>query len=243
MDYLTDLGTDSYNYDSAGVGGNRYATILLYMNDIPEGGGGETVFSEAFPPSTPVEERISTSEAIRRLRDDESTRGVLQPGSWEEGMTAKCRTRFAVQPKTARAVLFYSQHPDGREDTMSRHGGCPVLSEGVSKWAANLWVFSAPRENNKGAPVKPGWVPPAKTTNVPKKLLATFRNGGTKYNNPTAKIEVYYGETGFFGKLGPNDPPVSVNTYEGHVWNIKVNDSVVETFVIKSEPEVQEFSI
>jgi hypothetical protein len=50
---------------------------------------------------------------------------------------------MAVKPLKAEAVLFYSQHPDGRLDPASLHGGCPVLQG--SKWAANLWVWNGPR--------------------------------------------------------------------------------------------------
>lgn len=43
MDYMTDRsGMELFDYNSAGKGGNRFATVLLYMTDIPEGGGGET---------------------------------------------------------------------------------------------------------------------------------------------------------------------------------------------------------
>jgi hypothetical protein len=43
MDYLHDrTGEDPFDYDSAGKGGNRFATVLLYMTDLPESGGGET---------------------------------------------------------------------------------------------------------------------------------------------------------------------------------------------------------
>ena len=42
MDYLPVSDTTDFDYDSSGIGGNRYATVLLYMTDIPENGGGET---------------------------------------------------------------------------------------------------------------------------------------------------------------------------------------------------------
>jgi hypothetical protein len=51
-------------------------------------------------------------------------------------MVADCRSRLSIRPHAGRAVLFYSQHPNGEEDTSSLHGGCPVLS-GV-KWAVSL---------------------------------------------------------------------------------------------------------
>ena len=38
-----------HDYNSAGKGGNRFATILLYMSDMGPDDGGETVFSQAYP--------------------------------------------------------------------------------------------------------------------------------------------------------------------------------------------------
>lgn len=43
----------------------------------------------------------------------------LKKGSWEEKMTAQCRSRLAVKPKKAMAALFYSQHPDGRHHVIT----------------------------------------------------------------------------------------------------------------------------
>jgi len=42
MDYLSTTTVSTYDYNSDKKGGNRYATVLLYMTDIPEHGGGET---------------------------------------------------------------------------------------------------------------------------------------------------------------------------------------------------------
>jgi len=41
-DYIEPSKSRDFDLDSAGVGGNRFATVLLYMTDIPEDGGGET---------------------------------------------------------------------------------------------------------------------------------------------------------------------------------------------------------
>ena len=46
------------NYESSAVGGNRYATILLYMSDLEEGDGGETVFVEALPIGQEEKDRV-----------------------------------------------------------------------------------------------------------------------------------------------------------------------------------------
>lgn len=51
-----------HDYDSAGTGGNRFATILLYMSDLGENDGGETVFPYGEPTHIPEEERITQKE-------------------------------------------------------------------------------------------------------------------------------------------------------------------------------------
>lgn len=127
MDYMTDRGgTEAFDFESAFKGGNRYATILLYMTDFEPGEGGETVFSESWPPDQTESERKSLPTALSELRDGDEA-SMLTRGSWEENMVARCRSKFSVRPNSAKAVLFYSQLPDGKEDKKSMHGGCPVL--------------------------------------------------------------------------------------------------------------------
>mmetsp|Transcript_15926 Transcript_15926/g.36606 ORF Transcript_15926/g.36606 Transcript_15926/m.36606 type:complete len:242 (-) Transcript_15926:887-1612(-) len=241
---MTDrTGTELHDYDSAHRGGNRFATILLYMSDMGEKDGGETVFSEAWPPEVPESERKSMSRALKELRASGDA-SMLKSGSWEEKMVATCRSKLSVRPNSARAVLFYSQHPSGAEDESSKHGGCPVL--GGEKWAANLWVWNTPREGFEGSPVKEhiarqqaesGMVT---QTNQPTQLKATFRNTGKDSAFKTA--ELYFDESGYWGKLGHDDPPLVAYTYEGHKWNIKVGDNFVKQFVIGASP-VQEFLV
>jgi len=100
-------------------------------------------------------------------------------------------------------------------------------------------VWSAPRPEYKLAPR----LRPEEDANQTqyKQLRALFRNTGKdpRFNHNT---KVYYKEDTFFGNLGPNDPPVSVNTYHNHVWNIKVDGETLQTFVI-SEEEQQEFEV
>jgi hypothetical protein len=236
MDYLDDPGHGSFNYDSAGTGGNRFATILLYMTELGEHDGGETVFTEAWPPEVDPGDRVQIFDALKELRATGDAT-MLKRGSWEETMAATCRSHLSVRPTEARAVLFYSQHPNGEEDLSSKHGGCPVL--GGEKWAANLWVFSTPRESYPGAPVKEGYEEP--DTPSFSQVPAVFRNTGkdSRFDN----AEVYYDEDGFFGKLGPKDPEVRVNTFAGHVWSIKSNGQTLKTFVIDDSEGQQEFVV
>ena len=109
LDYLEDrAGTESYDYDTAGKGGNRFATILLYFSDLGERDGGETVFSRAWSPGVAEKDRVQLKDAISQLRASGDA-PMLKKGSWEEEMTAICRTRLSVRPHATRAVLFYSQ--------------------------------------------------------------------------------------------------------------------------------------
>jgi hypothetical protein len=237
MDYMTERGTkERHDYASARKGGNRYATILLYMTDMEEGDGGETVFPNAWPPEQSDEEHVDIKQAIEDLRASGDA-ATLKEGSWEEKMAAECRTRLAVRPRAGRAVLFYSQHPDGREDKDSRHGGCPVLADGKAKWAANLWAWNTPREGYEGSPVKEEF---AKTDDqeddrTPKQKKATFRNSG---ENPKFKdAELFWDSKQSWGKLGHGDAERVAYTYEGHKWTLMVDGEFVRTWIIGPEPE------
>jgi len=66
------------------------------------------------------------------------------------------------------------------------------------------------------------------------KKAGHFQNRGTnpEYND----AELYY-EDQFWAKLEPNGPIINVNTYEGNVWNVKVNGKTVRTWVIGKEKE------
>ena len=193
------------------------------------------VFSKIFPENG---KRLRFGEALRELRQsgDAESAGI-QRNSWEEKMVVDCRRHFSVKPYSGRAVLFYSQHPNGEEDLMSEHGGCPVLMG--DKWAANLWVWNTPRRGNPGAPMRKSadGTPPAID---PNKLHAIFRNSGKDESMKDAQL--YYDEAMFWGKLSPDGPPLSSGTYEGHRWNVRVDGKVVKSWVIGKE-RVQEFVI
>lgn len=145
-----------------------------------------------------------------------------------------------VQPSKTRAVLFYSQYPNGTLDTYSFHGGCPVLKG--TKFAANLWTWSAIRPEFQGAPSKRDKTPEEieEAASATRQVLATFRNSG-KDPRFDASTQVYYEDSTFFGNLGPNDPPVSVNTFKTHRWNIKVSGETLKTFAISGANAKEEF--
>jgi hypothetical protein len=92
-----------------------------------------------------------------------------------------------------------------------------------------------------GNPKNPKYKRDENKAETPGRVLGIFRNSGAdpKYND----AELYYSDGSFWGKLGPNDS-VRVNTYESHVWTVKVNGEDLKTFtVMSSDPETQEFVV
>eukprot|EP00271_Cylindrocystis_brebissonii_P012405 TRINITY_DN308_c0_g1_i3.p1 TRINITY_DN308_c0_g1~~TRINITY_DN308_c0_g1_i3.p1 ORF type:complete len:207 (+),score=23.15 TRINITY_DN308_c0_g1_i3:991-1611(+) len=79
------------------LGGNRYATVLIYLSDVEF--GGETIFPHA--------------EAAAHQAD----------GTWSEcGMKG-----LGVKPAKGDALLFFSLKPDASSDQFSMHAACPVV--------------------------------------------------------------------------------------------------------------------
>eukprot|EP00201_Polytomella_parva_P009975 CAMPEP_0175066742 /NCGR_PEP_ID=MMETSP0052_2-20121109/16690_1 /TAXON_ID=51329 ORGANISM="Polytomella parva, Strain SAG 63-3" /NCGR_SAMPLE_ID=MMETSP0052_2 /ASSEMBLY_ACC=CAM_ASM_000194 /LENGTH=290 /DNA_ID=CAMNT_0016333503 /DNA_START=318 /DNA_END=1187 /DNA_ORIENTATION=+ len=88
-------------------GGNRYATVLMYLADTEE--GGETTF-----PNLP-----------------------LPDGQVNEGFSECARHVVAVKPRKGAAVLFHSIKPSGELERRSLHGACPVIKGtkwSAAKW-------------------------------------------------------------------------------------------------------------
>jgi hypothetical protein len=59
LDYFEGGEQLDHDYDSAHKGGNRFATVLLYMTDMEAGSGGETVFVSAWPQDQSVKDRVN----------------------------------------------------------------------------------------------------------------------------------------------------------------------------------------
>lgn len=233
-DYLktSQVKTDPYDYDTAKKGGNRFATILLYMTDLGEQDGGETLFQKGQRPG--FDDMPGNDRALELLRESgDPNLAVLEQGSWEETMTAMCRSRLSIQPREGRAVLFYSQLPNGEQDHSVLHGGCPVLNG--TKWAANLWVWNAPRTGQKFAPQREGMdgpLPPGTD------IYVTFRNDN---NDPKMeKAEIWWKDKKSYGALEPGGT-FRAKTYKDHVWNIKLDGETLKTFTISGEEEEEVF--
>ncbi|KAF3792663.1 putative prolyl 4-hydroxylase 3 [Nymphaea thermarum] len=103
-----------YFHDNVHIlkGGQRMATMLI--SDVEK--GGETVFPKV---------QVNSSSV-----------------PWWDELSDCAKAGISVRPRMGDALLFWSMHPDASLDSLSLHGGCPVIQG--DKWSATKWMRVKP---------------------------------------------------------------------------------------------------
>lgn len=204
-------GAEDENLDTTTPGStNRFATVVLYLSS-PDS-GGFTVFPLAKTESSLVEsDMVSTGRnATAGEAAMAHARTFFDKKAWEMPFVEECFTHLAVKPKRLGAVLFYHQDPLGGElleETL--HGGCPAF--GLVKWAANMWIWNAPRALGARSATET-----AEEDENKLRLVLTNTGGedvDTEYSVDAGKTWVHY------EKLMPGNH-MDVHTFVGVAWRI-----------------------
>lgn len=102
----------------------RRATVILYLNDVPEGDGGETIFPLIRAPGIPDDMEPPLPSAVQgrdRPRLDFKVEKMLDS-------TPYCESDFylKIRPKRGMAVMFFSYGPDYAMDEHAIHAACAL---------------------------------------------------------------------------------------------------------------------
>ena len=120
-------------------GGQRLATLLVYLNELEEGQGGETVFRDLMPPKNSGDGGNDSGSGGGGSEDGKKKRRSKRnkTGAVKSSSTNGQQQQLTVRPKTGTALLFFPSYEDGTPDIRTLHKGEVALDK---KMIAQLWI-------------------------------------------------------------------------------------------------------
>ncbi|KAL5122541.1 putative prolyl 4-hydroxylase 10 [Glycine soja] len=102
-----DYFIDDFNIEN---GGQRIATMLMYLSNVEE--GGETMFPRA--------------------------KANFSSVPWWNELSNCGKMGLSIKPKMGDALLFWSMKPNATLDALTLHSACPVIKG--NKWSCTKWM-------------------------------------------------------------------------------------------------------
>lgn len=114
-------------------GGQRLATLLVYLNDLEEERGGGTVFRDLTPPINVID----GGNDVDNGRTTSKSRSSKRKNKGSAKSKSNTKQQLTVRPKTGSALLFFPSYKDGTPDIRTLHKGEVALD---TKMIAQLWI-------------------------------------------------------------------------------------------------------
>lgn len=113
---------------------SRSINVLLYLNDVEE--GGET----SFPRWMNAETMGSLDVKPEKGKVSQTARVVVGVTMIRYTTSLTSLVSFSANALSiVQAVLFYMLLPDGNSDDLTQHAALPVIKG--EKWMSNLWIW------------------------------------------------------------------------------------------------------
>lgn len=139
LDAFDAYANADFNWDTTTLtGSNRYATMFMFLDDIPEEAGGQIIFSHA----TNYLQMVNRTE--KSDRGLENMKKLFPEHRWEYTLAKQCFSGhfLVLRPKAMSALLLYSQDGmTGEIDKSAKHASCPVVTD-TEKWTAGAWIWN-----------------------------------------------------------------------------------------------------
>jgi hypothetical protein len=127
---------DSLHLDTNNAKRHRCATVIIYLNDVPEGQGGETRFPLAdAEDDSPLVAAATTaaSSGFTAMRSDVD--GAPREWGWLQDASEDPSRGVHVRPRRGAACVFWTMYEDSSiVDPRTWHNGARVAAGGGGKW-------------------------------------------------------------------------------------------------------------